>query len=65
MRDIVISPETQDDIRALCLTYQYSTCFCGHMRRMSKNTLHECYSCISKRVLAAIDPKKETPSSDK
>lgn len=57
-REMIISTQTKDDIRKLCLTYQYSDCFCDHMKRISKNTQHECYACIAKRVLAAIEPMK-------
>jgi hypothetical protein len=60
VRDIIITPQTQADIRKLCGIYQHSACFCDHMYRMSKNRKLECYACISKRILAAIEPVKET-----
>lgn len=61
MREIVISPETIEDIRRLCGTYQQSACFCEHMKRISKNREHECYACIAKRILAVISPL-DTPA---
>ena len=59
MREIVISPETIADIRRLCNVYQHSICFCGHMGRISKNTQHECYACIAKRIMKAIEPEEK------
>ena len=57
MREIVISPETIQDILRLCGIYQHSACFCDHMKRISKNTLHTCYACIAKRIMKAIEPE--------
>jgi hypothetical protein len=64
MRDIIISPQTQADIRRLCGIYERSACFCEHMCRMSKNTKLECYACLAKRILAAIEPEKEVPNAE-
>ena len=60
MRDIVISPETIQDIRRLCGIYQHSACFCDHMKRISKNREHECYYCLSERILKAIGSNENT-----
>ena len=64
MREIVISPETIQDIRRLCTIYEYSACFCENMRRASKNKRMECYACISKRIQAAIEPTPEVHHAD-
>lgn len=58
-REIVISAETQADIKRLCETYRQSACYCYTLARIERVPTLGCMACVSKRILAAIEPTTE------
>ena len=58
MRDIVISPETIQDIRRLCDVYRHSACYCEHLSPKQRE-LRPCPACTVKKVLKAIEPEED------